>query len=537
MRYCVEAIYSFAFQIIVVEGAVPKASSIATSDGHSTDGTLSILKRIKKDHDPEKKVTVVTAEQEGHPDGFWTGEKDEMSRVFAKRASGDYIWQVDIDEFYHPEDLAMIRRMLSEKPSINGISFCWVNFWGGFEYVVDGWAYRNIMRNIGGSRRVFKWGGGYQYTSHRPPTVIDRDGRDISTFNWVGHKQSSELGLYCYHYGMVFPKQANQKSAYYPNLWLHCKEMRSWYEETFLHLRHPFKVLHGSNLPSWLRYFHGTHPPAVKKLIVDLRKGIIQTEMRETTEIEKLVESKKYGICVFLLHVLYHVYSPGARFVKALSGALRKPVHSLMERFRQVAETPLKNLPDVPEFFLNYRRLLRHPELSRKPGGWLYKGSFYPDYLTVGGASHAIFHVALRYCRGKGVDIGAGYWPFPKATPVDCERGPGLSHSISEFRDGSLDFVFSSHCLEHFRHWEHVLTEWTAKLRSGGIVFLYLPHRECAIWRPGSPFIGDGHKWIPTPTRVKAALKELGLELIDFDDGPDSMYSFFVCAKKKVISG
>ena len=48
-------------------------------------------------------MTLVTAEDEGHPDGFWPGEKDEQSRAYASRATGDYLWQVDVDEFYRPE--------------------------------------------------------------------------------------------------------------------------------------------------------------------------------------------------------------------------------------------------------------------------------------------------------------------------------------------------------------------------------------------------------------------------------------------------
>ena len=43
---------------------------------------------------------MVTAEECGHENGFWPGEKDEQSRAYAARATGDYLWQVDVDEFY-----------------------------------------------------------------------------------------------------------------------------------------------------------------------------------------------------------------------------------------------------------------------------------------------------------------------------------------------------------------------------------------------------------------------------------------------------
>lgn len=213
---------------------------------------------------------------------------------------------------------------------------------------------------------------------------------------------------------------------------------------------------------------------------------------------------------------------------KALKGGFTKKATALLS---PVSE-PLELLPDCPELFKAYRRLIRHPELERVAGGGISKGRFYPDYLTVGGAGCAIFRVASGYCKGKGIDIGAGYWPLPGAIPLDTERGPGVGRTVSDFDDGSLDCVFSSHCLEHIVQWRSVLAQWVGKLKPGGIVFLYLPHPECGIWHPGSPFVGDGHKWVPTPEAVSRALQEMGFEVVEKDEGPDAMMSFYICARK-----
>ncbi len=193
---------------------------------------------------------------------------------------------------------------------------------------------------------------------------------------------------------------------------------------------------------------------------------------------------------------------------------------------------PLETLPLSPDLFRQYRRLLDCGQVKREPGGWCFEGKFYPDYLTMGGASHAIFPIALRFCRGRGIDVGAGFWPLPGATAVDSERGPGLSHRLTDFPDHTLDYVFSSHCLEHIEDWRGALSGWIAKIKPGGMIFLYLPHPDCAIWRPGSPFVGDNHKWAPDPETVKRALRDMDCEIVDSDDGPDAMYSFFVCACK-----
>ena len=212
---------------------------------------------------------------------------------------------------------------------------------------------------------------------------------------------------------------------------------------------------------------------------------------------------------------------------------LKWPLRVLREIWHRLTTTPLESLLNTPDLFHVYRYLSHNPNLRRKPGGWLYKERFYPDYLTVGGASHAILKEAVKFCRGSGIDMGAGLWPFPGADPVDICRGRGFGKSIFDFEDSSLDYVFSSHCLEHIKNWEETLSGWVRKLKPTGTIFLYLPHPDCAIWHPGSPFVGDGHKWIPTPEIVKQALMEIGCEILQFDDGPDAMQSFYVCGQRK----
>lgn len=205
---------------------------------------------------------------------------------------------------------------------------------------------------------------------------------------------------------------------------------------------------------------------------------------------------------------------------------------SLRARLAAFLWPPLESFPDAPDLVRGYRRWAAHPDLQRQPGGWRYKGRFYPDYLTAGGASHAIFREAMKHCQGRGVDIGAGHWPLPGAIPLDAMRGPGSSRSIRDFEAASLDYVFSSHCLEHIAEWRAELAVWIEKLKPGGILFLYLPHPECAIWEPGSPMVGSGHVWAPAPAGVRAVLEARGMAVTAFDAGPDAMQSFYVCARK-----
>ena len=121
LEYNLRALYPFAHQIIVVEGAVGAAATLATPEGHSLDGSLEFLRRFKEERDPEGKLVLVTAEEDGAPDGFWS-EKDEMSQAYARRATGDWLWQVDSDEFYLEEDMRAVFAMLDEDPQISAVS-------------------------------------------------------------------------------------------------------------------------------------------------------------------------------------------------------------------------------------------------------------------------------------------------------------------------------------------------------------------------------------------------------------------------------
>jgi len=230
--------------------------------------------------------------------------------------------------------------------------------------------------------------------------------------------------------------------------------------------------------------------------------------------------------------VNWHIRDTSRRIKRRLPRRVHSLLKSAKARLSRKSQ-PLETLPDCPDLFRVYRRWIQNSEVRRQPGGWEYKGKFYPDYLTVGGACHAIFREALKHCQGAGIDVGAGLWPLPGAVPVDIWRGPGARTTISEIPDGSQDFVFSSHCLEHNEDWQNLLKNWIGKLKPGGAVFLYLPHPECGVWEVGSPFVGNEHKWTPTPQVIKARLEAQTCKIVACDDGPDAMYSFWVCARRE----
>lgn len=286
VRYNLRALYPFAHEIIVVEGAVPGAINVATSDGHSRDVTLDTLHQFKAQEDPDNKLRIITR------DGFWS-EKDEMSQAYADCATGDYLWQVDSDEFYRTQDMQAILSMLKDDPTITAVSFEMLTFWGSPDYIVDSWY---LKRGANVFHRLFKWGDGFQYVTHRPPTVYDNAGRDTRSVNWTTGNQLATKGIFMYHYSLLLPKQVIEKSDYYGKTFAHFSGGLPWATENYMKLRHPFHVHNVYRYPSWLKRFQGYHPEQVVQLWQDLQSGQPQLDLRPTDDIEQLLNTRTYQL-------------------------------------------------------------------------------------------------------------------------------------------------------------------------------------------------------------------------------------------------
>lgn len=307
LEYNLRALYPFAHQIIVVEGAAKAAASLADAQGHSIDGTRQMLQRFQAEEDPEGKLLVVSARDEGFADGFWP-EKDEMSQAYARRATGDWLWQVDSDEFYRHRDMQTVVDLLEVRPDISGISFPFHEFWGGFDYVTTGKWY---IQEFTEAARVFRWGPGYRYHSHRPPTVVDAEGQPLPTPDRISGAQMKARGIYMYHYSYVLPKQALQKVGYYSNVvWSDAfRHNQTWWKESYQQLKRPlFLGERGWPILQWLERFGGQHPAAIRQLRADLESGRIQEELRPTEDIERLLRSPWYWLVTRLLHLIMPPY-------------------------------------------------------------------------------------------------------------------------------------------------------------------------------------------------------------------------------------
>lgn len=112
----------------------------------------------------------------------------------------------------------------------------------------------------------------------------------------------------------------------------------------------------------------------------------------------------------------------------------------------------------------------------------------------------------------------------------------GEAENLHWFRDGALDWVYSSHVLEDFPDTRKVLDEWLRVVRPGGHVVLYLPdeqvYREHCRRQGKPPNAHHIHENFGLAF-VKAAIADrTDLEVVH-ERFPVGIYSFELVLKKK----
>ena len=129
----------------------------------------------------------------------------------------------------------------------------------------------------------------------------------------------------------------------------------------------------------------------------------------------------------------------------------------------------------------------------------------YPSFQTLGNASQFSIPFAKHVCQGSGYDIGfcKEEWKFPGAIGIDYSLQNGYHADC--LPDGEVDYIYSSHCLEHVPNWVSTLEYWISKLKEGGVLFLYLPDISQSYWRP---WFNRKHLHVLTPTIIRTFLED-----------------------------
>lgn len=108
-----------------------------------------------------------------------------------------------------------------------------------------------------------------------------------------------------------------------------------------------------------------------------------------------------------------------------------------------------------------------------------------------------------KYCTGDGIDVGCGHDPIkPSSIAMDQPQGytkvgtsaiqlHGDAQNLHWFRDGVLDYLYSSHVLEDFTTTVPILKEWARVVKKGGNVVVYVP--EEPIYKAHCKATGQGY--------------------------------------------
>ena len=149
------------------------------------------------------------------------------------------------------------------------------------------------------------------------------------------------------------------------------------------------------------------------------------------------------------------------------------------------------------------------------------------------------------YLRGRGLDIGAGdFKVLPHVISVDNMNHSRFGFSVRPdvfcdaekldmFASQSMDFVYSSHTLEHIEDYVSALREWFRVVKQGGHIILYLPDED-QYPKVGQPHANPDHRWDVNYDKVVEAMKTVGSwDLVDFQKrSQDDEYSLLFVFKK-----
>lgn len=165
-----------------------------------------------------------------------------------------------------------------------------------------------------------------------------------------------------------------------------------------------------------------------------------------------------------------------------------------------------------------------------------------------GNESRKVVWEVAPFLKGRGIDLGAGDFKIlPHAMSVDnCHHNtfgynirPDIfvqtAADLSLFASQSLDFVYSSHLLEHMEDPAAALKEWYRLVKPGGYLILYLPHEDYYP-KVGEDGANPDHKCNLNNQKVIDWMKELpAWDLVENQTrGEDKEYSFLQIYKKLV---
>lgn len=262
------SVYPYAHQILIAEGPV----SYWQQQGYTTsaDGTNDILNSFP---DPDNKIKIVHSQYT---------EKDDQCNAYMQFLDDetDYIWNLDCDEVFKPEDIETVISLL-EKERYTSVGFKSITFYGGFDHYLSGFEEGAEFIRI---RKVYP---GSYWQTHRPPTIAHKIDNPWPEKHLNFNDLADNYGVRMYHYSYVFPDQVYNKIKYYKEYlskencidnyfgqvylpWVTGDEQQRQAIEQRYHGVHEFKPAYRGKC--FTKEFTGEHPQVVKNNLDKLKE-------------------------------------------------------------------------------------------------------------------------------------------------------------------------------------------------------------------------------------------------------------------------
>jgi len=204
---CMLQAYDKVDRIIVIEGAVQSkvAAGQATPDGHSLDRTVEIIKDVKANKDPDRKIIFVQIDRP------WQDLEELKNSFFQYMTAGDWMLITDADEFVMPEVVDKLREAITLEPwATEFVPSGFYHFWR------DAYHIRKPSGDWGQQhQRFIKFQPGLNYQNH----PVARDGEGTCTYfdpRYLSRRfVLPEFRVYHYSYCKDSDQEIAEKKAFY----------------------------------------------------------------------------------------------------------------------------------------------------------------------------------------------------------------------------------------------------------------------------------------------------------------------------------
>jgi 4-hydroxy-2-oxoglutarate aldolase len=344
-------LYPHAYEIIIVEG---RSTELGDKFPKTRDKTLQIIRDFP---DPDNKIILITKDT-------WVG-KDAMVAAYYNKATGDYVWHIDADEFYTPECIEGTRAYIDKTQTLN---------YSHHEYYY--YRYYNVVVAKDGTKkfwnrpaRIHKKKQGLVLI-HRPQIIRGSAPKDIRPV-------PKEIGIR-HHYSIMDLEKVAMKAQFYGY------DMHSKYFSTY---KKPLEKLidakicvrpdndrKPNNIPAVLESDELQIPPGIDELFNyyehEQYPWTISDRIKREMFPEKFTSGVIYPIPpafdsqgdfdqVAVENYLEHLHKNGAKIILVTAGTARfnmltnHEIEALNASCNQFQGTKILGLPPVPDKLLS----------------------------------------------------------------------------------------------------------------------------------------------------------------------------------------